>query len=102
VSLVGSLGFPYPAFFAVLSALAESIAALFVALGLYTRWAASIIAINMAVAMYNEVSGGDPFELPATYLLVAVALIITGGGAYSLDHAIRVRRSARPAADSRV
>jgi putative oxidoreductase len=92
VGFVGSLGFPYPVVFAVCSALAESVGALLVGLGLATRIGAAAVAINMSVAVFNEARGGDPIELPALYLLIAVTLLITGPGAFAL----RLRpRSAR-------
>jgi putative oxidoreductase len=80
VGLVERLGFPYPSVFAVLSALSESVAVVFVALGLFTRPAAAIVAFNMAVAFYNEAGKGDPYELPALYLLMALVLVIAGPG----------------------
>lgn len=85
VNVVAQLGFPWPALFAVLSALAESAGALLVAVGLFTRWAAAIISINMAVALFNEASRGDPIELPAFYLLGALAIAVLGPGRWSID-----------------
>lgn len=85
VGLVGGIGLPFPLLFALLSTAADSIGAAFIWLGFLTRWAAVVIAINMSVAVYFEATGGDPFELPATYLLGAVVLAVTGAGAYSLD-----------------
>lgn len=85
VNVVAALGFPLPAMFAVLSALSESVGALFVALGLFTRSASLVIAINMAVALFNEARKGDPFELPALYLLGATVLALSGPGRYALD-----------------
>jgi putative oxidoreductase len=92
VDLVASLGFPIAGAFAVASALSESIGAFLLAVGLFTRPAAAVLAIDMAVAVYNEISGGDSFELPALYFIGAVALMITGPGRYALD-ALRRRRS---------
>src|SRR6186997_2597782 len=94
VDLVGRLGFPMPAVFAVLSATAESVGALLVALGLFTRWGAALIAINMAVALFNEAAKGDPLELPALYFLCAVAILLLGPGQWSLDDVLRGKRRA--------
>jgi len=89
VDVVARLGFPFPAFFAVVSALSESIPAMFIALGLYTRVAATVLAIDMVVAFYNEAHKGDPFELPALYLVGALTLVIVGAGKFSLDGKVR-------------
>ena len=94
VDLVERLGFPMPAVFAVLSASAESVGAVLVAVGLFTRGAAALIAINMAVALFNEASKGDPLELPALYLLGAVAILLLGPGPWSVDSVLR--RTRRP------
>jgi len=92
VDLVGRLGFPMPAVFAVLSATAESVGALLLIVGLFTRWGAALIAINMAVALFNEASKGDPLELPALYLLGALAILLLGPGSWSLDATLRRKR----------
>jgi putative oxidoreductase len=84
VGVVQRLGFPYPTVLAVLSALAETVAVAFVAAGLYTRPACLVIAFNMTVALYNEVSKGDAFELPALYLLMAIVLFLSGPGRISI------------------
>jgi putative oxidoreductase len=85
VSVVERLGFPFPPAFAVLSVLAESIGPVFLAAGLFTRTASCIVAVNMTVAVANEWRGGDPIELPALYLLGAVAVMIAGPGRLSID-----------------
>ena len=85
VELVAALGFPWPAGFAVASAAAESIGAVLLASGAWTRLAAGAIAINMLVATYNEVVKGDSLELPALYLAGAVMFVIAGGGRWSVD-----------------
>jgi len=85
VALVERLHFPFPSVFAVLSALSESVGVAFVGVGLFTRWAAAIVVVNMAVAFTNEWSKGDPIELPALYLLGALVILILGPGRISLD-----------------
>jgi putative oxidoreductase len=87
VDLVGRLGFPYPSVFAVLSALSESVAVALIAVGLFTRPAAAIVAFNMAVAFYNEAGKGDPFETPALYLLLGLVVAVAGPGGLAIDRA---------------
>jgi putative oxidoreductase len=87
VALVKRIGFPMPAFFAVVSAVVEAAGSILLLLGLGTRWVALLMAINMAVATGFELSkgaAGGP-ELPAVYLVVLIALAIGGSGPYSLD-----------------
>ena len=68
---------------------AEVIAAALLALGLVTRFAALIIAVNMAVAFvyahHMSLSGSHSGELAFIYLGGCVALLLAGGGAISLD-----------------
>lgn len=85
VDFLAGLGFPFPVMCALLSTSAESTAACLVGIGFLTRSAACVIAINMTVAVYVEATGGDPFELPAFYLLGALVVAISGAGSYSLD-----------------
>jgi putative oxidoreductase len=89
---VASLGFPFPAFFAWLSALAELVGGLLIAMGLFTRPAALIAVSNMAVALYRHQA--DPFarmELALLFLAVFVAMGVAGAGPWSLDAKVRHR-----------
>lgn len=82
---VAGMGFPFPRFFAFLSTLAESVGALLVAAGLWTRIAAAIVCVNMTVAVSRHLATDMRFELAALYLVVAVALVIAGAGRLSVD-----------------
>jgi putative oxidoreductase len=86
VNVVQRMGLPAPSVLSVASALAESIGAVLLVLGLFTRWAALVVAINMAVAVWLKVSqGGSEAELPALYLIAVLAILMAGPGGYSLD-----------------
>src|SRR5262245_2693470 len=85
VSLVERLGFPFPGAFAVISAMSESMGALLVGLGVLTRPAALFVVVNMAVATASEASKGDPWELPALYLLPALVVLVAGPGRLGLQ-----------------
>ncbi len=85
VGVVEKLGFPVPPAFALLSALSEGIGTVLLAIGLFTRWAALTISISMAVAVYSKASKSESFELPALYLLGALAIAAFGPGRFSLD-----------------
>lgn len=61
-----------------------------IVLGLFTRFAAAQAAVIMGVAIWTAhrtafFTDKGGMEFPLTLLLVAVALIFTGGGALSLD-----------------
>jgi putative oxidoreductase len=84
VDVVAGLGFPSPLVFALLSSAAEVIGPVMVGAGIFTRWAALMLASNMAVAVYAEASKGDSFELPALYFVMALTLMVTGGGSYRI------------------
>jgi len=96
VAVVERLGFPAPGIFAVLSAMSESIGAVLLGLGIVPRIASAIIAVNMAVAVYNEAGKGDPWELPALYLLGAVVLTITGPGRLRVSFPLSRLRKRHP------
>ena len=89
VDLVGRLGFPFPAVFAVASVTSESLGALLIIPGYFTRIAAFFSIVNFSVAFYNEAHKGDPWELPALYLLIASVILIGGAGKWSLDGMLR-------------
>ena len=86
VNVVASLGFPAPAAFAVAAALAESVGALLLAVGLLARPAGAAVAFTMAVAISLHLRGGQTPELALLYLLPAVSLALSGPGRYSLDY----------------
>lgn len=89
-----------PALFAFLAIMAESLGALGLLTGLLTRVAAFGIAVNMVVAalmlhvqngFFMNWSGnqkGEGFEYHILAVAIASALMIRGGGKWSIDHAI--------------
>lgn len=112
VASVARLGLPWPTLFAWAAALAELAGGLCMAAGLYTRTAAFFVAINMGVAAFirhraalhfvawlglasptaeQMQAAGDP-ERALLYLLIAVGLLVLGGGNLSLDTRLQQRR----------
>jgi putative oxidoreductase len=87
-----------PAAFAYGVYIGEVLAPLLLIAGLFGRLAAIVMAINMVVAValvhmgdlgkMNE-NGGWQLELQGMYLVGALALALTGPGAYSVDGARR-------------
>jgi len=73
----------------LLAIFAESLCALLVIVGLGTRWAALIIAIDVgsAFAFVHKfhLTGQGSGELAYAYLVVMLVLFITGAGKYSVD-----------------
>lgn len=101
----GSMGFftgtlGIPAVLAFLAIMAESLGALGLLSGLLTRVAAFGIATNMVVAIFmlhlqhgffmnwSGKQGGEGFEYHLLVIAIAAALMIKGGGKWSLDRTI--------------
>ena len=71
----------------------EILAPMFLIIGWKSRWWASIIAVNMLVAIYltkmNKLfslgeHGSWAVEVPMFYLMTAVALVLLGSGKYAV------------------
>lgn len=88
---VSEMGFPMPLFFAWFAALAESLGAAMMAVGLMTRWAAFAVACTMGSAAFVA-HGDDPFqkaEMAFLYLSISLAVMFIGGGKFSIDGKLR-------------
>jgi putative oxidoreductase len=112
VRAVAELGFPLPLFFSWASALAEFLGGILVALGLGTRIAAGLVAVNMAVAAFRRhhalarfaasvglvsvapdtLKGWGNPELALIYLVVSLTIVLLGPGRLALDPLVRRRR----------
>ncbi len=72
----------------------ETIGGLCVALGLFTRFFAAAITVEMAVIVYQYLPKfgwtGPGYEYPLMWGLVMLAIALRGGGAWSLDRRIGV------------
>jgi putative oxidoreductase len=86
IQMFGGLGFPAPSFWAYFVGLAEFVGGLMVLLGVFTRVAASWLAVTMAVALL-AVHVKGPYTaalLPIMMLGATLALAGVGAGRYRL------------------
>ena len=78
---------------AVVLMLLETLGGLCVALGLFTRFFAVGIAVEMAVIVYQYFPKfgwtGPGYEYPLMWGLIMLAIALRGGGPYSLDRKVR-------------
>lgn len=101
----GTMGFftdnlHIPAVFAVLAILAEGLGSLGLITGLFTRIAAFGITVNMVIAVYLlhwqngffmnwfGTQKGEGYEYHLLAIAMGIALMIAGGGRWSVDRAI--------------
>lgn len=74
----------------ILAAFAEGICSLLILAGFWTRFAALVLTINMAVAVFLvHFPSGDWFgdmELPLFFLVAFIVIFLLGPGKYSLDN----------------
>jgi putative oxidoreductase len=94
---VTEMGFPLPEFFAWCAALTEFGGGIMLILGLLTRPMSAFVIVVMGVAAFVR-HADDPFgrqELPLTYLVMALTLLIVGAGRYSIDYVLPGGRLSR-------
>jgi len=74
---------------AVILIILETVGGLCVALGLFTRFFAAAITIEMCVIVYHHLPkfgwGQGGYEYPMMWGLIMFAIALRGGGPYSLD-----------------
>ncbi len=91
-----SLGVPLPHVFAIIVALVEFLGGIALLLGLFTRWAALLLAINMLVAILRVhlpygLTGTGGFEFPLALLAAALSLAVTGPQRLSIERSVLKR-----------
>jgi len=88
---VAAMGFPMPEVFAWAAALSELVGGMLLVLGLGTRVAALSVFVTMSVAAFIR-HAADPMkvkELAFAYWAISGALLLMGGGRYSLGALVR-------------
>jgi putative oxidoreductase len=96
-----------PGYFVYISGVLEVFGALLLVLGLFTRAAALLLAIEMAVAIWKVHSIGSylavhNYEFPLAMLAGSFALATVGAGRLSLDHPLFEGGGSRPPKYSRL
>lgn len=91
------MGIPLPMIAATVVTAVEFLGGLALVLGLFTRWAALLLAINMLVAVVKvHLPAGfflpRGYEYALTLLLANIALFLTGPGKAALDRVMRKGR----------
>jgi len=76
-----------------LAAFSEFVGGILLALGLFTRFAAFLLACTMATAVFGVhwpafFAGKGGYEYPMTLLAISLSLLISGGGQLSIDLAL--------------
>ncbi|SIR72715.1 putative oxidoreductase [Haladaptatus litoreus] len=94
---LAQLGVPAPELFAWVVGLVELVGGILLLVGLFTRYVAVLIAVDMAVATllvhlpngFAVVNNGPTgYEYTLTLTLIAISLVFSGPGALSLEHAL--------------
>ncbi len=87
IEFLRRLGFPLPTVAAFVQTLNESLGALFVLIGFYTRVAAAFLTVAFVIATYCSAKIAAPsLFMAASYCLMFLVLSLTGPGNYSIAH----------------
>jgi len=97
-AFLGELGIPLPSLTATVLIAVEFLGGLALLVGLFTRWVAALLAINMLVAILTvHAKGGffvpDGVEFVLTLFGANLSLVLLGSGTASVDEVLE-RRSA--------
>ena len=85
-ALTDIIGFEFlSTFFGFMAAFSESVCALLIIIGLFTRPASILLFFTMFVAMMNHIIDSEMPELAIMYCLLSLVLILSGPGKFSLD-----------------
>ena len=76
-------------FFGFMASYAESLGALFIMVGLLTRFSSFLLFFTMIVASLKHYFEGEFSELAFVYGCICFALIISGPGKYSVDNILK-------------
>ncbi|HVX66905.1 MAG TPA: DoxX family protein [Bryobacteraceae bacterium] len=98
---LAQIGVPAAPVMGVVLTLTEFLGGLALVLGLFTRWAALLLAFAMLVAvsavhLQNGFFLPRGFEYALTLLVANVGLALTGAGAYALDNVLFKGRASAP------
>ncbi len=93
--LIAQVGFPAPVILALWITFNESVGALFLGCGLFTRVLAASAALGMAGALYTSVRLGEDWLRAALYLIVFIGLSFTGPCKLSVDRLLQIRKTNR-------
>ncbi len=97
LGMVTSVGLPAPMFLALLGALAETVGAVLLMIGLGTRWAALALAVTFFVAafLYGRNTPLTFLTLPQVLFWLFVCFGVMGSGRISADGFVRRRMQTR-------
>ena len=78
--------------FGFLASLAESLGAILISIGLFTRVSSFLLFFTMMIASLKHFLKGDFSELAFVYAVICIVFIISGSGKYGLDYYFFRRR----------
>lgn len=90
--LIRSMGFPLPVLLGVYATLCESVVALLVACGIFTRLMATLLVLSTVGSFYVSMRLPEEPVRALLYVCIFAGLALTGPGRFSVDQWLYFRR----------
>ena len=84
-AMIAGTHLPLPTLLALFATFAEGIASLFMGAGLWTQYAATVVAVSMTGAIFTHIQSSTRPELAVLYWVISLLFVFHEPGRFAID-----------------